>query len=131
MEIKYQVGVLPAPEQIISVYENAGLARPADPARIRKMYENSDIVVTAWHEELLVGVSRVVTDFSWCCYLPDLAIDNNYQKKGIGAALIELIKKQIGKQCMFVLLSVPEAMDYYPRLGFTKQEGCFIIKRTE
>jgi len=87
-------------------------------------------VVTAWHDETLVGVARALTDFSWCCYLPDLAIDNNYQKRGIGARLIDLVKEQIGKECMLVLLSVPGAMDYYPRIGFTKQEGCFIINRS-
>jgi len=130
MEIKYQIAVLPDPEQIISVYSNAGLSRPKDPGRIRKMYENSNLVVTAWHDETLVGVARALTDFSWCCYLPDLAIDNNYQKRGIGARLIDLVKEQIGKECMLVLLSVPGAMDYYPRIGFTKQEGCFIINRS-
>ena len=132
MEIHYKLDVTPTAEQIIDLYENAGLPRPTkDPARIEKMYKNSNLIVTAWHDDLLVGVSRSITDWAWSSYLADLAIRQEYQKLGIGRNLIEITKEKVGPESMLLLLSVPTAMEYYPRVGFEKQESSFIIKRTK
>ncbi|MEJ7626243.1 MAG: GNAT family N-acetyltransferase [Ferruginibacter sp.] len=130
MDITYEFNKIPSPEQVIELYENAGLPRPTnDVERIRKMYENSDIIITAWHKDLLVGISRSITDWVWSCYLADLAVRNDYKKAGIGKQLIDLTKEKVGKQSMILLLSVPGAMEYYPKVGFIKQESSFIINR--
>lgn len=130
MEINYKTGILPTTEQIIDLYDNAGLPRPTnDKERIQKMFENSNLVITAWDNEQLVGVSRSVTDWVWSCYLADLAVRTGYKKSGIGKKLVELTKKAVGDQSMVLLLSVPTAMEYYPKIGFIKQESSFIINR--
>jgi Acetyltransferase (GNAT) family len=54
---------------------------------LRQMLDNSDIIATCWSEELLVGIARSITDFSYCCYLSDLAVDVAFQKQGIGTEL--------------------------------------------
>ncbi|MFN0176636.1 MAG: GNAT family N-acetyltransferase [Saprospiraceae bacterium] len=132
MQINYRLDITPTPEQVIELYDNAGLPRPThDPARIRKMYENSNLIVTAWDGDMLVGVSRAITDWAWSCYLADLAVRPEYQKLSIGKTLIELTKEEVGEQSMVLLLSVPTAMDYYPKVGFEKQESSFIMKRTK
>lgn len=131
MEITYRTDIVPTPEQLIELYENAGLPRPTqDKDRIRKMLENANLIVTAWDKELLVGVARSITDWVWSCYLADLAIRHEYKKAGIGKKLIEMTKEKVGEQSMVLLLSVPTAMEYYPKVGFTKQESSFIINRT-
>ena len=130
MEINYKTGIIPTAEQIIELYYNAGLPRPTnDKERIQKMFENSNLVITAWDNELLVGVSRSITDWVWSCYLADLAVRKEYKKSGIGKKLVELTKKAVGDQSMVLLLSVPTAMEYYPKIGFIKQESSFIINR--
>ncbi len=132
MQINYRLDLTPTPEQIIELYDNAGLLRPTnDKERIQKMYENSNLIVTAWDGDLLVGASRSITDWAWSCYLADLAVRKDYQKLGIGKTLIELTKEKVGEQSMVLLLSVPTALDYYPKVGFEKQESSFIIKRTK
>ena len=132
MEIIYKTGITPTPEQVIELYNNSGLPRPTDNRdRIRKMFENSDLIVTAWNHDLLVGVSRSITDWVWCCYLADLAVRQDYKKAGIGKKLIELTKEKVGEQSMILLLSVPTAMEYYPKVGFAKQESSFILNRTK
>ena len=95
------------------------------------MYENSNLIVTAWDGDLLVGVSRCITDWVWSCYLADLAIKSEYKKSGIGKKLIELTKERLGEQSMILLLSVPTAMEYYPKVGFSKEERSFMIPRTK
>jgi predicted N-acetyltransferase YhbS len=130
MEIAYSFDRIPTAPQIIELYNASGLPRPTDDEkRIRQMYKNSNLVVTAWDGELLVGVSRCVTDWVWSCYLADLAVSPDYKMSGIGKRLIELTKEKVGEQTMVLLLSVPTAMEYYPKVGFSKENRSFIIHR--
>ena len=132
MSIEYSFERRPTADQIIDLYDDAGLPRPTgDKERIQKMFDNSNLIVTAWHNDLLVGVSRSITDWVWACYLSDLAVRNNYKKDGIGKQLINLTKEKVGHQTMVLLLSVPTAMEYYTKIGFQKSENSFIINRSE
>ena len=132
MDIAYSFDKRPEADQIIELYDNAGLPRPTtDKDRIQKMFDNSNLIVTAWHNDFLVGVARSVTDWVWSCYLADLAVRQDYKKEGIGKKLISLTKEKLGSKSMILLLSVPTAMEYYPKVGFIKQESSFIINRSE
>lgn len=110
-----------------------GIRRPVDDMdRIQRMLDHADILVTAWNGTQLVGVSRALTDFSFCCYLSDLAVDVGFQKKGIGKKLIEETRRAAGDQALLILLSAPAAVDYYPKIGLERFSDCFIVpKKTE
>ena len=132
MEITYRSDIVPAAEQVIELYNNAGLPRPtSDRERIKKMLDNADLIVTAWDGNQLAGLSRTITDWVWCSYLADLAVSPIYEKSGIGKKLIEITRELVGEQSMLLLLSVPTAMDYYPKVGFTKEDRGFIIPRNK
>ncbi|MEO7922690.1 MAG: GNAT family N-acetyltransferase [Chitinophagaceae bacterium] len=132
MKISYRYDIIPSPEQVIELYDEAGLPRPtSDKERIAKMYESSNLVVTAWDKDKLVGVSRSITDWVWSCYLADLAVSPGYKQSGIGKKLIGLTKEKVGEQVMILLLSVPTAMEYYPKVGFIKEDRAFTILRTK
>jgi predicted N-acetyltransferase YhbS len=132
MEITYRTDITPEINEIIAVCDSSGINRPTyDYDRIAKMYANSNLVVTAWDKNLLVGIARSLTDFCFCCYLSDLAVRKEYQKLGIGKKLISLTKEKIGEQCMLLLLSAPTAMEYYPNVGFEKVNNGFIINRSK
>ncbi|MEO6613498.1 MAG: GNAT family N-acetyltransferase [Chitinophagaceae bacterium] len=131
MEIIYRTDIIPTAEEIIELYEDAGLSRPTrDKLRIEKMYDHANLVVTAWNENTLAGVSRSITDFSWCCYLADLAVRKDHQKMGVGKKLIQLTREKAGEQSMVLLLSVPTAMEYYPKAGLQLLDNAFIINRS-
>jgi predicted N-acetyltransferase YhbS len=130
MEIIYRTDTKPTTEKVIDLYDLAGLPRPTEDAeRISKMIEHADLIVTAWDADKLVGVSRTITDWVWCAYLADLAVDPNYKKSGIGKKLVKITQETLGERSMLLLLSVPTAMDYYPKIGFTKDERAFSINR--
>ena len=132
MDIKYSFDKRPSVEQIIELYDNAGLPRPTnDKERMQKMFENSNLIVTAWDNDFLVGISRSITDWVWSCYLADLAIHPDYKKAGIGKKLVQLTKDKLGDESMILLLSVPTAMEYYPKIGMTKEDRAFTILRTK
>lgn len=130
MSITYHLDITPTAEQIIEVYESAGLNRPTkDKERIANMYANSNLIATAWDGDTLVGVARSLTDFCYCCYLSDLAVREEYKQQGIGKELIKLTKEKIGDQTMLLLLSAPGAVQYYPKIGFDTVKNGFIIHR--
>ncbi|MGC1241712.1 MAG: GNAT family N-acetyltransferase [Chryseosolibacter sp.] len=104
--------------------------RPVDqPERIQRMLDHANVVVTAWSGERLVGVSRAVTDFSFCCYLSDLAVDARFQHQGIGKELVTLTHEAAGMETMLILLAAPAATEYYPKIGMTRFQHCFIRDR--
>jgi N-acetylglutamate synthase-like GNAT family acetyltransferase len=130
MELTYRTDITPAVDQIIEVYNSSGIIRPtADVDRIAQMYQHSNLIVSAWNKEQLVGITRALTDFCYCCYLSDLAVRKEYQSSGIGKKMIALTKEIIGEQTALLLLAAPSAMDYYPKVGFTKIDNAFLIKR--
>lgn len=115
--------------EFIEVLKNSTLAerRPVDDEqRISSMCNNANLIVTARLDGKLIGVARSITDFVYCTYLSDLAVDLEYQKKGIGKKLIEETKK-ITPQARLILLSAPDAVDYYPKIGMTKYNHCYFI----
>ena len=86
------------PQQLADVFTRSGIVRPVDDlARIEKMLQHGNLLITAWDGASLIGVARALSDFSFCCYLSDLAVDRAYQNKGIGQALIEQVRSAIGR----------------------------------
>lgn len=130
MVISYKVNAKVEPHKLADLFTSSGIRRPVeDLSRIKKMIENANLIVTAWDGDKLVGAARALTDFGYCCYLSDLAVDKEYQNKGIGHELVTEVQKQIGEECMLLLLSSQDAMEYYPKIGFEKAENAFIIHR--
>jgi ribosomal protein S18 acetylase RimI-like enzyme len=130
MEIEYKTNTKISPEQFVNVLKNSSLAerRPIDDAEcISSMLKNANLLVSAWVGAQLVGVARSVTDFSYCCYLSDLAVDVEYQKMGIGQGLIETTQKSLGPNCKIILLSAPAAVEYYPHIGFEHHPQAWLL----
>lgn len=95
------------------------------------MVNNSNLMVSAWDGDLLVGVARSVTDFHYACYLSDLAVHQDYQKAGIGKQLQVLTQEQLGPLCKLILIAAPDANPYYQHIGFTKNERCWVLNQDE
>lgn len=129
-DITYEIERQISAEQLADVFRRSGITRPVDDLpRMARMLEHANILVTAWDGKVLVGVARALSDFSFCCYLSDLAVDSAYQKSGIGRQLIEHVQKINGDSAMLLLLAAPTAMPYYPKQGFEAVANGWIIKR--
>lgn len=123
-----------SPEDFIDVMVRSTLAerRPvSDLDTIRAMLKNADVIVTARLDGLLVGVSRAITDFAYCTYLSDLAVDERHQRQGIGRELIRRTHETAGLHTTLILLAAPKAQSYYPHVSMTKHESCWIIPRQQ
>jgi predicted N-acetyltransferase YhbS len=128
----YQLEPILEVDEFVDLLRRSTLAerRPVDDsAVIRGMVTNADLIVTARAGAQLIGVARSITDFSYCTYLSDLAVDVAYQRQGIGRELIQRTHEAAGKQTTLILLAAPGAQSYYPRIGMTRHESCWIIPR--
>lgn len=117
------------PDEFIDVLKRSTLAerRPVDDVkRIKSMCQNANLIVTARKDGKLVGVARSITDFVYCTYLSDLAVDKSLQKQGIGTRLIKETKLH-SPQAKLILLSAPAAVNYYPKIGMTRHDHCFML----
>ena len=128
----YRSNVKISADEFIDLLQRSTLAerRPVnDKSRIQKMLDHGNVIITAWYENKLVGVSRALSDFSFCCYLSDLAVDEKFQKHGIGKTLIDETHKTAGLHTMLILLAAPAAAQYYPKIGMERFTDCFIIRK--
>ena len=132
MEIAYGIEPDLCAEEFIDVLVRSTLAlrRPVDDINTaRGMLENADVIVTARAEGQLIGVSRAISDFSYCTYLSDLAVDRKHQRRGIGRELIRRTHAAAGHNTTLILLAAPAAREYYPHIGMQPHESCWIIPR--
>ena len=130
--IAYATDRLLSSEQFIDLLRRSTLGerRPIDDAAtIDGMLRHADLLITAWDGDTPVGVARSVTDFTYCCYLSDLAVDASYQRQGIGVELMDRTQAQLGPNCKIILLAAPAAADYYGHVGFTHHPRCWILDR--
>jgi len=129
-KILYTVNDAVTPDEVAEVFRSSGIRRPSnDPKRIAKMIANANLIVCARDGQNLVGIARALTDFSYCCYISDLAVDRAYSGKGIGKELIRKIQEAAGEEAMILLLSSSNSESYYPRIGFKKAENAWRIPR--
>jgi predicted N-acetyltransferase YhbS len=118
-------------DAVIELYRasNLGERRPIDDReRMRAMLENADIVVTAWDGDSMAGIARSISDFAYFTYLADLAVRVSHQRQGIGRELIRRTQDAGGPKTSILLLSAPAAIDYYPRIGFTRHESAWVLR---
>ncbi|MBA3685492.1 MAG: GNAT family N-acetyltransferase [Planctomycetes bacterium] len=117
-------------DAVLACYRACSLGgrRPIDDrARMATMLAHANLVISAWSGTELVGIARALTDGVYCTYLSDLAVDDRHQRSGIGRELIRRCREH-APQATLILLSAPQAVDYYPRIGFTRHDSAWMIK---
>ena len=132
-EISYQIEPALTSAEFIDVLTRSTLAerRPVDRVDlIERMLAHANVIVTARNRDgLLVGVSRAMTDFGYATYLSDLAVDEAYQRRGIGRELIQRTHAAAGLETTLILLAAPKARTYYPHIGMKPHDSCWTIPR--
>lgn len=134
MTIEYKINAPVSTDQFIELLRQSTLSdrRPIeDRDCMEGMVTNSNLMVSAWADEVLVGIARSVTDFHYACYLSDLAVHKKYQRCGIGKKLQIKTQEQLGPKCKLILIAAPVANSYYDHIGFTNNPRCWILNREE
>jgi ribosomal protein S18 acetylase RimI-like enzyme len=133
LDIIYQIEPRLTANEFIDLLQRSTLAerRPVSESEtIAGMLANADVIVTARAPDgALLGVSRAISDFSYCTYLSDLAVDVAYQRRGIGRELVRRTHEAAGLNTSLILLSAPMAQTYYPHIGMRQHNSCWLFDR--
>ncbi|HEV2193719.1 MAG TPA: GNAT family N-acetyltransferase [Nitrosopumilaceae archaeon] len=130
MKLSYLLNPDLRPKEVATLFVNSGIRRPVkDIGRIKRMIANANLIICARDDKKLVGILRAVTDFSYCCYVSDLAVDKKYQRFGIGKKLLKTAQKTLGNEVMILLLSAPESNSFYSHIGLKKVKNAWKIAR--
>jgi ribosomal protein S18 acetylase RimI-like enzyme len=128
-DIVYSIEPDLTPAEFLDVLRRSTLGerRPVDRLQtIAGMLSNADVIFTARADGRLVGVSRALTDFHYCTYLSDLAVDTEYQRQGIGQELLRRTHFAAGLHTTLILLAAPLAQTYYPHIGMEQHPSCWV-----
>lgn len=128
--IAYHADRRPTLDEARDLYRSCSLGarRPVDDdARFAAMQANANLIITAWDDGMLVGISRSLSDFAYCTYLADLAVRESHQRAGVGRELIRHTRAAAPK-AMLILLAAPAAVDYYPRIGFQRHDSAWLLR---
>lgn len=116
-------------DEVLDVYHRSTLGerRPVqDRERFAAMVRNANLVVVCRVHNRLVGIARSMSDFAYVTYLSDIAVNREYQRSGIGRALIDATRQE-APTAKIVLLSAPAAREYYPHIGFTRHDSAWVL----
>lgn len=134
MNIRYESSAPITPEDFGDLLRRSTLAerRPVDDLHcLQAMLQHANLLCTAWDDQKLIGVARSLTDFEYCCYLSDLAVDTNYQRTGVGRELVRLTQSRLGLRAKIILLAAPKAETYYPRIGFEAHKSAWVLAQSK
>ena len=132
MNFEYKINAPISAAQFVDVLKRSGLGvrRTSDYlACIDGVVSNSNLIVTAWAGDQLIGVARSVTDFHYACYLSDLVVCRSHQKLGVGKQLQMLTQKELGPRCKLILIAAPAANEYYGQIGYINNPRCWVLER--
>jgi ribosomal protein S18 acetylase RimI-like enzyme len=107
-------------EEIINLYEDVEWhAYTKDKVKLKNAIENSLKVLTAWEDDKLVGLIRVVGDSHTIVYIQDILVLKKYQGKGIGSKLLSLILEKYKSIRQIVLMTdnTKETISFYKKNG--------------
>lgn len=131
MDIQYRVNTELQLDAVIELYVDSTLGerRPVeDSACMAQMLAEANLTITAWEDEQLVGISRALTDWCYCCYLSDLAVRASYQRRGIGRELIRRTQAELGPGASLILLAAPAAEEYYEHIGIRQHPSAWVLR---
>lgn len=132
MDIEYRINAPLSTDEFIELLRASTLGerRPVDErACMEGMVANANLMVSAWADGSLVGIARSMTDFHYACYLSDLAVHRDYQKRGIGKRLQALTQEALGPNCKLILIAAPAANAYYEHIGYEHNPRCWVLDR--
>lgn len=99
-----------------------------DIKRLENMVNNSQIVVTAWDDDYMVGFARCTTDYVFNGQINNVVVDIGYRNRGIGKTLVKKII-ETNSGITYILRGDLENEDFYRSMGFEFAERTFIYKR--
>lgn len=108
-------------KSISSLYESVGwFDYTEDSKKLEEAFKNSLKVISAWHEDKLIGLIRVIGDGLTIIYIQDVVVLPKYQGNGIGKSLIYSVLGEYKnvKQKILISENTESSIEFYKSIGF-------------
>ncbi len=109
-----------SPEAIRELYVANGWSAAAKPTELRNGLLNSYSLWTAWDRDRLSGLGNAISDGHLVVYYPHLLVHPDYQRRGIGSALMRRLMSMYEGFHQHILIADGEAINFYKKLGFER-----------
>lgn len=122
-------------DEILDLYESVGWTNyTARPEMLKVAYENSLLTLAAYEDKALVGIVRTVGDGASIVFIQDLLVRPEFQRKGIGTALMRAVLERYPAVYQMELMTddTEKTAAFYQSMGFQRAEslGCRAFLRT-
>ena len=105
---------------MVELYRANGWSSAEKPNRLIPALNNSETLATARVSGRLVGLGNAISDGSLVVYYPHLVVHPDFQCRGIGRALMELLMSRYRSFHQQVLTADRGAVGFYLDLGFER-----------
>lgn len=106
--------------RLAEIFRRAPLGE-RDPARLRRIFEQSTVCCFAWAGDELVGGGRAISDRISYAAIFDVVVAPDYQGRGIGKEIMQRLMRD-SEAPNVILHSVPGKEPFYAKLGFRKMK---------
>lgn len=103
-------------DKAIEIYNKTEMKR-SNPEKVGRAFSNSQVVVSIWMQDRLVAIGRMITDFEMYSSIFDVVVDPEFQKMGLGQAVMKALIEKAPKTCIY-LTSTFGNEAFYHKLGF-------------
>jgi len=107
-------------QKVSDTLRDGGMAH-FEASQHRKAFENSHTTVFAYHDDQLIGFGRAISDGVFQAAIYDVAINPDYQGKGLGRTIMKNIIARLPK-VNIILYASPGKEGFYVKLDFRKMK---------
>jgi len=117
------------PALLVQLYERAPWAKGRTAEETSRMLENTDLALSVWEGERLIGFGRVLTDYVYRASIWDVIVDPDYQGQDIGTQIMQRILQHPDlKQVELFWLCTRDKQTFYEKLGFSANEQTGMVR---
>ena len=129
-EIEFKNDLIPAKDELIELYKSVNWGHANCPNDLFLAVKNSTTVITAWYENILIGLGRAISDSTITVYFPDLLIKPEWQGKSIGTKIMnKLLEKYSDFHNQVLIAEDEKARSFYINMGFTNEKFALSIMK--
>ena len=122
--IRIEENRVPEKEKVLKLYRENMWSSADKPEALMQALENSHWLVTAWDDDVLVGLGNSISDGHLVVYYPHLLVLPAYQGKGIGSMIMQTFLKKYNTIHQQILVADGEAIQFYEKCGFSTAGHC-------
>lgn len=119
MELEYKAIKDIDKEKLVELFSSVGWESAKYPDKLYHAIKNSDLVVSAWNRDELVGLISAISDGYINVFITYLLIKPSYQKQKIGTNLMNKVCEHYKGFRRKILSTEKDKQEYYEKFGFT------------